>query len=135
MEIWKDVENFEGIYQVSNLGSVKRINRRGKLKTLMLKAFKDKNDYCYINIKIEGRTKHRLIHRLVTKAFIPNPFNKTDTNHKDNNPLNNNVENLEWCTKKENIQYAAKQGRIRNRFTGKLIMKGGDNIDKSTENH
>lgn len=111
MEIWSFISNFT----VSNVGIIiKTDNQR------LLKQYKDKNGYCYVNYKKNNRTHHFLVHRLVALAFIPNPLNKPEVNHKDNNPSNNIVDNLEWVTKKENIQYAAKQGRIRNRFTGKL---------------
>lgn len=99
MEIWKDIKGLEGTYQISNLGRVRRC--------FVLKPEIRKNhrtDYTCSRISIRGR--HYSIHRLVAQAFIPNPENKSQVNHKDGNPLNNNVENLEWSTPQENTIHA-----------------------------
>ena len=101
-EIWKDIKNFEGLYQVSNLGRVK--SKRKILKPIKGEYFKVvlcKNKIRY--------TKY--IHRLVAETFIFNNNNKLQVNHKDENKLNNNVNNLEWITFKENMNYGTKQDR------------------------
>lgn len=98
-EVWKDIKGLEGFYQVSNFGRVRRC--------FVLKPEIRKNhitDYTCARIGIRG--KHYSIHRLVAQAFIPNPYNKAQVNHKDGNPLNNNVKNLEWATPQENTIHA-----------------------------
>ena len=125
-EIWKDIEEYEGLYQVSNLGRIKGFyiwnGREYSKKEHFLNPYKR-----YVNKNLEYRTnvvalaknkkkKEFKVHRLVAKAFIPNPENKPSVNHIDSNPLNNIVENLEWCTPKENTQHAINQRRIINRI-------------------
>ena len=98
MEIWKDIEDYEEYYQISNLGRI-----RNKKESRILKPSKS-GGYYHISLRY-GNKKEMLIHRLVAKAFIPNPLNLSYVNHKDENKLNNNVENLEWCTAKYNNSY------------------------------
>lgn len=98
MEIWKDIEDYEDYYQISNLGRI-----RNKKENRILKPSKS-SGYYHISLRY-GNKKEMLIHRLVAKAFIPNPLNLNYVNHKDENKLNNNVENLEWCTAKYNTSY------------------------------
>ena len=98
MEIWKDIEDYEEYYQISNLGRI-----RNKKENRILKPSKS-GGYYHISLRY-GNKKEMLIHRLVAKAFIPNPLNLSYVNHKDENKLNNNVENLEWCTAKYNNSY------------------------------
>jgi hypothetical protein len=111
-EIWKDIKGYEGYYQVSNLGRVKSvarvIQRKSKpytVKEKILKARPDKDGYKYLVLCVNCKTKTTSIHRLVAQAFIPNPDNLPCINHKDENPANNNVENLEWCTYSYNNTY------------------------------
>lgn len=98
MEIWKDVEDYEEYYQISNLGRI-----RNKRENRILKPSKS-GGYLHISLSY-GIRKDVLIHRLVAKAFIDNPLNLSYVNHKDENKLNNSVENLEWCTAKYNTSY------------------------------
>jgi hypothetical protein len=111
-EIWKDIEGYEGLYQISNLGRVKSLPRivsnhlgshTSKERILKLQYRKDK----YINVHLlkDRIEKIYFVHRLVAKAFIPNPDCLPDINHKDENPSNNRVENLEWCTEEYNMNY------------------------------
>lgn len=111
-EIWKDVKDYEGLYQVSNLGRVKRLEWKrfslGKWQTIKEKVLKQTigtTGYWHISLNKNGSHNTYKVHRLVARAFIPNPDNLPCINHKDNNPLNNKVENLEWCTYKYNNNY------------------------------
>lgn len=107
MEVWKDIEGYEGLYQVSNLGRVKN-SRTGRI----LKFGKHKNGYLQVILCKNGKTKHYYIHRLVAKTFIPNPQNKPEVNHIDENKENNHVENLEWVTHNENMKYGTRTLRV-----------------------
>lgn len=108
-EIWKDVKGFEGLYQVSNFGNVKSAERfvnhsKGglqKRKSYILKP-KINKGYCHVYLCKESKHTTLKVHRLVALHFIDNPDNKPEVNHIDGNKLNNNVWNLEWCTKSEN---------------------------------
>lgn len=121
-EIWKDIKNYEGYYQVSNYGNVRSITRKREQRHYsggtshyvfngkMLTIQKQRNGYCTVDLHKCGKTERKLIHRLVATAFIENKNNYKYINHKDNNPSNNRVDNLEWCTQKYNIQYAYDNG-------------------------
>ena len=109
MEIWEDIEGYEGIYQVSSLGRIKRLYKNGKERILKLRS--DRDGYLNVGLCKEGRVKSRGVHRLVAQAFIPNPDNKSQVNHRDENKSNNKVENLEWVTGKENINYGTRTER------------------------
>ena len=121
-EIWKDVEGYEGLYQVSNLGRVKsleKIDASGhRLKEIIMKA--DTSNGRYLRVSFYKDKKNRVfsIHRLVAKAFIPNPNDLPCVNHKDENTFNNCASNLEWCTQKYNCNYGTRNKRISNKTTG-----------------
>jgi hypothetical protein len=93
-EIWKDIQGYEGLYSVSNLGNVK-----GKW---VLKPATRKDDYMQVGFHVNNVHKYFLVHRLVATAFIPNPLNLEMVNHKDTVKSNCAVYNLEWCTRSEN---------------------------------
>lgn len=108
-----NVIGFEGLYMVSDTGIVfTNYNKNGK-RGQALKCRKDKDGYLEVRLYKNGKGFHKKIHRLVAEAFIPNIENKPCVNHLDCNRTNNNVENLEWCTENENVQYAAKLGRYK----------------------
>lgn len=120
-EIWKPVVGYEGLYEVSNEGRVKSI-RKSKDKnrniTIQEKIVKPWGLYKQVYLPVRNKD---YVHRLVAKAFIPNPENKPYVNHIDNNPGNNKVGNLEWCTQKENVAHSSKQ--YRNHFGEKNGMR------------
>ena len=134
----KDVKNYEGLYAVTKNGKVWSYPKSHSSKDgIFLKQ------QIYINKKnrsvphkqlLVGLWKNRKrkmcqVHRLIAQTFIPNPENKPDINHLDGNPLNNNVDNLAWCTKSENIQHAIKNGLIDN-FTEKCKRIRSENGKK-----
>lgn len=107
-EIWKDIEGYEGLYQISNLGrikSLKRMMKNRKCEEIIKSPSKSEKGYLRIALCKNGKIKYVSVHRLVANAFIPNLQNKPCVNHKDCDTSNNNVNNLEWCTYKENNSY------------------------------
>lgn len=108
MEIFKDIEGYEGLYQVSNMGNVKSLGNGGSnaSRERILKPIKLKNGYLQVGLYKEGKLKHYIIHRLVAQAFIDNPNNYPQVNHKDEDKTNNKVENLEFCDCQYNIDYS-----------------------------
>ena len=106
-EEWKDIVGFEGLYKVSTLGRVKSL-RKNKIM-----SFTTRSGYSVLNLRKEGKRYSKQVHRLVADAFIENPQNKPIVNHKDTNRKNNNVNNLEWCTQKENVLFSAYKMRHR----------------------
>ena len=112
-EIWKDIKAYEGLYQVSNLGRVKSLSKQIIRKNGRKQTFKEKilnqglskNGYLSVSLFKKGHGKTYTIHRLVAEAFIKNKNNYKCINHKNENKLDNNVDNLEWCSYKYNNQY------------------------------
>ena len=111
-EEWRDIEGYEGKYQISNKGRVKSLNYRNSGKEGLMKPYKNEGGYLKVNLK--GKDKYKLlsIHRLVANAFIPNPENKPCINHKSENKTENFVENLEWVTHRENNNWGTRIERI-----------------------
>ena len=104
-QIWKDIPGYEGKYQVSNLGNVKSLNYKRSGKEKLLTPYQKPNGYMTISLWNNNRGHTEYIHRLVANAFIDNPDNLPEVNHKDENKQNNSVENLEWCGSKYNMNY------------------------------
>ena len=112
-EIWKDIQGYERLYQVSNLGRDRSLNRyvkfsNGRLiyyKSKILKSIVRKDNYLIVDLHKNGDSKKFYVHRLVAEAFLDNPNNLPQVNHKDENRQNNNVDNLEWCSSEYNINY------------------------------
>lgn len=97
-EVWMDIQDYEGLYQVSNTGKVKSLHYSGGNNDRILKDSINTDRRHKVSLYKNGKHKQCLVHRLVAQAFIPNPLGLPDINHIDENPENNNVENLEWCT-------------------------------------
>lgn len=116
MEIWKDIPGYEGLYQASNLGNIKSLNYNNTKKEKLLKTKYDKRGYLAIELRNKGKRYYTRVHRLVAMAFIPNPNNYPQVNHKDENKENNNVDNLEWCTNDYNAHYGTRYERIRTKL-------------------
>lgn len=116
MENWKDVAGYEGLYQVSNLGRVKSLERvvinnkyGGKriVQESIVQATDNGHGYKIVGLHRERKRKNFYVHRLVASAFAPNPDRLTYINHIDYDRGNNNADNLEWCTQKQNTQYSS----------------------------
>ena len=105
-EQWRDALGTGGLYQVSNMGRVARVKTRaGKPCFKIVKPVYGSIVYPTVHLSIGGKRKRATIHRLVAMAFIPNPDNLPQVNHKDENPCNNRADNLEWCTELYNHNY------------------------------
>lgn len=149
-EIWKDIEGYEGLYQVSNLGKVRSLDRiveanysygtvykplKGKEIKLCLDG---QGEYLQVHLHKMKKDRAMLVHRIVAKAFINNPDNKKTVNHKNGIKTDNRVDNLEWATQSENCKHAYRTGLSQDWATGKF---GKDNptskiilqIDKDTK--
>lgn len=105
VEIWKDIPGYEGIYQVSVLGRVKSLARKGS-KGGILKFSRNKDGYLYVSFYKNSMQSTFKVHRLVCGAFYVKPHDKNYVDHRDGNKTNNNASNLRWCTFKENIRFA-----------------------------
>jgi hypothetical protein len=122
-EIWRNIEGYEQYYQISSYGRVKSKDRKVTnglgnwiKKSRYIKPIPNNQGYLRIQVTKDGIRERIFVHRLVAKAFIPNPEGKPHVNHMDSNPLNNNVENLEWVTHKENMHHAINKGRFKASF-------------------
>ena len=121
-EIWKDIEGYEG-YQISNMGRVRSLKYN---KERFLRERKIKTDYLRVSLCKNGVAREFYIHRLVAQAFLPNPDNLPQVNHKDEDKTNNHVSNLEWCTIGYNINYGSRNEKdIRLKGKPVLALKEG----------
>lgn len=116
VEIWKDIEDYKGLYQVSNLGRVRsldRIDALGRLRKGKVLAYNLVGaGYLQVGLHRDGKVEQKLVHRLVSEAFLPNPDNLPEVNHKDEDKTNNNISNLEWCTMLYNNAYNGRNKRV-----------------------
>lgn len=119
-EIWKDIKDYEGLYQVSNLGNVKSMGRYKKtcgnslywLKERIMKPLKSTSGYLQVGLfDRNGKCKKMFIHRLVALTFLSNTYNLPEVNHKDECKTNNRLDNLEWCDSKYNNNYGTHNDR------------------------
>lgn len=112
-EIWKDIKEYEGLYQVSNMGNVKSLNYNRTGEERILRPWVDSNEYLRVKLYREGNCKKLLVHRLVLMTFNPiDNMDKFDVNHRDENKKNNNLDNLEWCNRSYNINYGTRNQKI-----------------------
>ena len=129
MEVWKDIKGYEGLYQVSNTGRVKSLERKVKnwpngLRTIKERILKpalngrESRKYYAVNLYKNGKPKLIKIHRLVALHFVPNPDSLPQVNHIDNDPLNNHYKNLEWGTQRENMAHAYSFKKTSSEYTG-----------------
>ena len=121
-EEWRDIEGYEGLYQISNLGRVRSLNCRGHKGCIgILTPRLDGKGYEMVALYKEGKARNTKVHRLVAQAFIPNPNNYPQVNHKDENKTNNDVKNLEWCTNEYNHNYGTRNERVGKSLSKKVI--------------
>ena len=104
-EVWKPVVGYEGLYEVSNIGRVRSINFHKSGKAKVMRPSFNTWGYLIVDLRKNNKRHSYAVHRLVALAFIPNPDNLPEINHKNEIKYDNNVENLEWCTRKYNINY------------------------------
>ena len=119
-ETWNDIPNFKGLYQITPKGEVRSVKRKIGNRTYggkILKQVKD-NKYFVVSLSKGNQKKNYAVHRLVAITYIPNPNNFPVVNHKDENPSNNCVDNLEWCTNEYNLQYGTSIERRAQTHTG-----------------
>ena len=118
IEEWRPIKGYEGLYEVSNTGRVRSLDRYDSnnhfLKGRILKLYTRKGGYLFVQLHLNGKGKNYLVHRLVAIAFIPNPDNLPEVNHLDEDKTNNRVENLEFCDRKYNINYGTRTDKVRN---------------------
>lgn len=131
MEIYKDIKNYKGLYQISNLGNIKSLNNSKFKKEKILKKSLEKNGYETICLCKENKKKSYTVHRLVAISFISNTENKPQVNHINGIKTDNRVENLEWCTVSENTKHAYDNGFIDLYKSGKHIASKLTNIEVS----
>lgn len=124
MELWKKINGFEN-YSISSEGRI-RNDKRNSLKSQRVNS----NGYSITSIYNEGEASTFRVHRLVAEAFIDNPYNKPEINHLDGNKLNNNVDNLEWCTKSENMIHAYDTGLESHHATYGMLGKSNPNAGR-----
>lgn len=124
-EVWKDIDGYDGKYQVSNLGQIRSTYSGKKHRITILKPMVQKNGYLYVALWKDNKKKNKLIHRLVALAFVDNPNDYPEVNHKDENKENNVAENLEWCEHIYNMNYGEIKEKISNANKGKISWNKG----------
>ena len=122
--MWKEIDGTDGSYLISDDGKVFSAKTNKILRSQV-----QSNGYCRIELTIDGIRRKEFIHRLVAEAFIPNPNNYPIINHKDENPSNNRVENLEWCTYEYNSNYGTCQEKIR---INRMVISGYNHVQSKS---
>ena len=133
-EEWRPIVGYEGLYEVSNTGQVRSLDKYDSMNRFLrgriLRLFTDGLGYLRAQLYSSSKRKSFLVHRLVAQAFIPNPDNLPQVNHRDENPSNDNVDNLEWCDGKYNVNYGTRIDRIRD-----IRLKNGTYTGLSKEEY
>ena len=137
-EVWKPIEGYEGLYEVSDKGNVRSLDRyvytgaagMVRRKGVFMKQQTNKKGYKTVMLHDSSRVRSTTVHRLVAEAFIPNPDNKSQVNHIDTDKTNNSVSNLEWNTQEENMAHAKKHNLFKNK-TEKQIKACAKNLEKA----
>ena len=137
MENWKTIPETDGLYSVSDFGNVRRnehytnvkpnIQKKGETvafyKTKLISTYKDSTGYLVVSVRDKnGNIYRKKVHRLVAEAFIPNPNNLPVVNHKDEDKTNNRIDNLEWCTSKENANHGTRNSRIQKALSNRVAQ-------------
>ena len=120
-EIFKNIQGYENLYQISSNGRVKSLNYNHTGKERILKPAKYNCGYLMVGLWKQGKSKRYLVHRLVALHFIPNPNNLPQVNHKDEDKTNNQVNNLEWCDSLYNINYGTRNQRVVESLSKKVL--------------
>lgn len=121
-EIWRPIVGYEGLYEVSSYGRVRSLDKYVKSKSESYRLIKGKiligsitkDGYARCLIRVNGVGRSYFVHKLVADAFLSNPDNLPEVNHRDEDKINNRVDNLEWCDHKYNMNYGTRQERFRN---------------------
>ena len=135
-EIWKDVVGYEEFYKVSNKGNVRSVARKDsigrKCGGRVLKPLNHRHGYLQVDMYKNGKVKRKYIHRLVAEAFNPNPKGFLEINHKDENKSNNELSNLEWCTREYNVNYGTLIERLSKKVRAVNVETGEVHTFNST---
>lgn len=120
-EIWKDIQGYEGLYQISNLGRVKSLNFNNTRKEKIMKPLLSNNGYLRVSLSNKMKKKKYFIHRLVAQEFIPNPNNLSEINHINEIKTDNSVKNLEYCTSQYNHDFSQSKSVLQYDLEGNFI--------------
>lgn len=138
MEVWKPIKDYEQLYEISNLGKVRRLDclvKRGNNEMLVKGGEMQLRDngkgYLRVKLTKDNKSRRILIHRLLAEHFIPQPLGLTIINHIDGNKQNNSITNLEWTTQKENVRHARETGLINMENWRDSISKAGKKMVKN----
>ena len=129
-EIWKPIKNYEGLYEISNLGNVKSLIKiKGKIykNETLISKWKNNSDYIMVTLFKNNKKENKLVSRLVAEAFIPNFNNYKEINHINENKNDNTIYNLEWCDRKYNCNYGNRNNIIRRKLKNNKNRIGGKN--------